>query len=127
MRDIENRKDIENLVDNFYKLVIKDELIGSFFTKVVVLDWEKHIPVMYNFWETIVLGNITYKGNPMLKHISLSQKKAIKEEHFDRWLKLWESTLSQYFQGPKANEALNRAQQIAELMKFKIKQHAQSS
>ncbi len=73
MKDIQERKDIELLVDEFYKKVLKDDVIGHFFTEVVQLDWEKHIPIMYDFWETTLLGNIKYKGNPMVKHIELSK------------------------------------------------------
>lgn len=122
MKDIENRKDIETLIDNFYKKVIKDEKIGEFFTKVVVLDWEKHIPVMYNFWESILLGAASYKGNPMTKHIDLNAKKALKKDHFDKWLMLWEQTIEEHFEGNKAQEAIQRAQQIAQLMQHKIKE-----
>ncbi|MEQ6168924.1 group III truncated hemoglobin [Ekhidna sp. MALMAid0563] len=120
MPDITTRQDIELLVDKFYEQVIQDDIIGEFFTGVVKLDWEVHIPIMYNFWETILLDHIVYKGNPMLKHIQLSQKKALESKHFERWLELWEKTIRMSFQGPKAEEAISRAKQIASLMKFKV-------
>ncbi len=120
MNDIENRRDIEFLVDEFYKLVVKDDLIGFFFTDIIPLDFKKHLPVMYDFWETTLLGNRRYQGNPMIKHIRLNQKATMRVEHFDRWLSLWEATLTENFHGPRAQEALYRAKQIAELMKFKI-------
>lgn len=122
MKDIQNRKDIELLVDAFYKRIIVDDVIGFFFTKVIELDWDKHIPIMYDFWETILLGNIKYKGNPMLKHIDLNKKAALKPEHFARWLELWQITLSENFSGKNADEALNRAKQIGALMEFKVGQ-----
>ena len=123
MKDIENREDVEFLVDQFYKRVIVDEVIGHFFTKVVQIDWQKHIPVMYDFWETTLLGKIKYKGNPMVKHIELSEKVPLGAVHFDRWLALWKTTISESFEGKKANEAIQRATQIGGLMKFKIGQH----
>ncbi len=88
LKDIQNRSDIEFLIDEFYKQVIHDDLIGHFFTKVIQLDWAKHIPIMYDFWETILLGNMKYKGNPMVKHLELSKKEALKPKHFERWLAL---------------------------------------
>ncbi|WP_424964213.1 group III truncated hemoglobin [Ekhidna sp.] len=120
MSDITNRKDIELLVDAFYEQVIVDESIGEFFTEVVKLDWEVHIPIMYNFWETILLDNMVYKGNPMLKHIQLSQKRMLEPHHFERWLELWEATIKNHFEGLKAEEAISRAKQIASLMKYKV-------
>lgn len=124
MKDIENRKDVEFLVDEFYKQVVKDERIGLFFTNVVALDFEKHMPVMYDFWETTLLGNMVYKGNPMSKHLELNKKEPITSKHFERWLQLWEETLTAHFMGPIAQDALKRAQQIAGLMLFKIQQQS---
>lgn len=126
MRDIQNRDDIEFLIDEFYKKLIVDEVIGFFFTEVVQLDWEKHIPVMYDFWESILLGNSTYHGNPMLKHIELNKKEPMTTAHFERWLSYWESTIMENFEGTKAQEAVSRARQIGELMKSKIGQHKAS-
>ena len=120
MPDIKKRADIELLVDAFYEQVIEDKIIGQFFTEVVKLDWEVHIPIMYNFWETILLDNMVYKGNPILKHIQLSQKRMLEPHHFERWLELWEKTTQTHFEGPKAEEAISRAKQIASLMKYKV-------
>lgn len=120
MKDIENKKDIEFLVDEFYKQVVKDNVIGFFFTKVIKLDWDNHMPIMYSFWETLILGNGDYKGNPMLKHISLNRKEKMLPKHFDKWLELWKSTLEANFKGENAAKALEKAKQIGGLMKFKV-------
>jgi hemoglobin len=122
LKEIQTREDVELLIDEFYKLATKDELIGYFFTEVVKLEWEKHIPVMYDFWETILLDNIKYKGNPMLKHIEMSKKESMKPEHFERWLSLWEFTVQENFNGRKAEEAISRAKQIGGLMQLKVSQ-----
>ena len=124
MKDIENSQDIKLLVDEFYKEVVHDKLIGHFFTKVISLDLEIHLPVMYDFWETTLLWNIKYKGNPMVKHIELSRKESLKPEHFERWLSLWTTAVTENFEGTKADEAIQRAKLIAELMKFKVQQHS---
>ena len=121
MNDIQNRTDIEFLIDTFYKKAVTDDVIGFFFTEVVVLQWEVHIPIMCDFWESVLFGQAKYKGNPMLKHIELSRKHALKSEHFKQWLLLWEATVKENFNGERANEAISRANQIGELMQFKIK------
>lgn len=122
MQDIASRNDVEYLVNNFYKKVLKDDVIGYLFTDVVQLDWEKHMPIMYDFWESILLGKSNYKGNAMLKHIDLNKKESLRPEHFERWLLLWEDTLNKNFSGKKADEALSRARQIAGLIQWKIEQ-----
>lgn len=118
--DIRTRSDIELLVDTFYKSVLKDELIGSFFTEVIALDFEKHMPTMYDFWEMAVLDKMVYKGNPMLKHISLDKLSPLDEEHFDRWISIFSQTLDQLFEGPNANKAKQKAQTMKSLMLHKI-------
>ena len=122
MKDIENRKDIELLINSFYELVIKDDQIGHFFNQVVDLDWDKHFPIMYDFWETTLLGSGGYSGNPMLKHIALNDKKRLEPKHFERWLELWKSTIVENFSGNTADKAIARASQIAGLMEYKVGQ-----
>ncbi|MCP3931891.1 MAG: group III truncated hemoglobin [Bacteroidetes bacterium] len=122
MKDIQNRKDIEFMVNAFYKQVIDDEVIGFIFTDVVRLDWQKHLPIMYDFWETILLDEMKYKGNPIVKHIELNRKESILPKHFERWMSLWETTIKSSFSGPRADEAIKRAKLMGELMKYKIEQ-----
>ena len=121
MKDITTRQDIIHLIDSFYTKVVKDDLIGSYFTEVVTLDFEKHLPVMYNFWESVLLGGTSYKGNPMIKHIQLHQKKALEEKHFNRWLTLWEQTINEHFTGSVADQAKHRAKSIKNIMMFKLR------
>jgi len=120
MQDIQNREDITLLVNEFYKKVIPDRLIGHFFTRVVHFSWESHIPIMINFWESVLFAEPSYKGNPMIKHLDLDALYPLDPLHFDRWLYLWQETVRQNFAGDKANEAIDRAQSIAKIMKAKI-------
>lgn len=126
MKEIEFREDVVHLVDAFYKQAVSDSVIGHFFTEVVQLDFAAHMPVMYDFWESTLLGNNVYKGNPMLKHIALSKKSPMTSVHFDRWLVLWVDTVNGLFQGQKAEEAKSKAQQIATLMQYKVAEHGNS-
>lgn len=119
MKDIESRKDIEQLVNEFYAKVLKDKKIGFFFNEIAHIDWGKHFPIMYDFWETILFDTMKYKGNPMTKHIVLSKKEPMTSEHFERWLLLWNQTVNENFTGDRASEAIKRAKMIADLMKYK--------
>lgn len=122
MNDITTETDIKLLVDEFYKKVIVDPSIGFIFTEVVQLSWEKHIPVMYSFWSTLLLGTNTYTGNPMVKHFELDKLVPLTKNHFDKWLELWEGTVEENFKGAKADEAKTRAKNIAGIMQFKIEE-----
>lgn len=123
MNDISTEADIKLLVDEFYKKVIVDPSIGFIFTDVVQLSWEKHIPVMYSFWSSLLLGANTYSGNVMFKHKELDKKILLHKKHFDKWLQLWEVTVNDNFKGKKADEAKTRAHHIAGIMQFKIEQN----
>lgn len=120
MKDIQHRDDIALLVNEFYKKVVPDKLIGHFFTRVVHFSWEEHIPIMISFWDSVLFATPGYKGNPMAKHIQLDTLYPLDPLHFDRWLYLWQQTVRELFAGDKANEAIDRAHSIARIMKIKI-------
>lgn len=121
-KDISNSEDITFLVHSFYDLVMKDELIGPFFTKVANVNWDDHLPHMIQFWETVLLGKATFEGWPMRTHLVLNQKEALKSEHFDRWMEIWYGIIDSNFEGDIATEAKNRAKIMRDLILFKIEQ-----
>ncbi len=123
MNDISKRADIELLVNSFYDKVKADETIGYIFTEIAAVNWTDHLPKMYRFWETVLLGAMSFKGNPMLTHIKLSKKTEMQQKHFDRWLKLWNETIDEHFKGEQAEEAKQRGKNIAGLILFKIQNH----
>ncbi|HET7896070.1 MAG TPA: group III truncated hemoglobin [Flavisolibacter sp.] len=118
MSDIENLENIKTLVDNFYFNVKNDELLSPVFASRIAEDaWPAHLQRMYAFWNAILFAEKGFEGNPMMKHLSLP----IGEEHFSRWLALFNETIDQHFSGPKADEARKRAASIAQIILFKIR------
>jgi hemoglobin len=71
--DIQNRADIELLVNTFYEKVRENKVLGYIFENVVQIDWENHLPRMYSFWASLLLSEHSFSGNPMQKHIELSK------------------------------------------------------
>ncbi len=120
MKKLESREDIEHLINSFYAKIIKDEMIGFFFTDVAGVDWDKHLPKMYAFWESVLFGQMTYKGNPMGAHFPINELQAMEQKHFDRWLYLWTATIEEHFKGENADTAIYKAENIARLMAFKM-------
>jgi hemoglobin len=112
-QDILSRKDLITLVDSFYEKVKSDSLLGPVFGHV---DWPKHLPVMYNFWCSMLLGEGSYTGNPLQNHLNL----AIERSHFDRWLTLFNETVDEHFAGDRADETKMRAQAIAGVFQHKM-------
>lgn len=120
--DIENREDIIQLVDAFYNKVLKNNTIGFIFNDIAKIDLEKHIPKMYDFWETTLFHKAVYKGNPMVIHTDLNKKSPLKKTHFDEWIKLFNDTVDELYHGEKAELAKTRALSIATVMQIKISQ-----
>ncbi len=118
--DINSRIDIEKMVLQFYEAVKADKTIGFIFTEVVHMNWEKHIPVIVDFWETILLDNPVYTKNAMEVHYDLNKKLPLQKEHFSSWVHLFTTTVDDLFEGKIAELAKTRAKSIAAVMLFKM-------
>lgn len=112
--------DIKLLVDTFYDKVKANSVIGHIFNDIAKVDWDHHLPKMYLFWAGLLLGERGFTGNPMQKHIELSKLTPMTEIQFSEWLILFKQTIDELFEGPKADEAKTRAENIAHLMLHKI-------
>jgi len=119
-KDILDREDIVLLVDTFYDRVKQDEVIGYIFKRIIGADWSHHLPIMYQFWETILLNKPGYSGNPIKKHIEVDKQEPLQAAHYDRWLTLWRETTDELFEGPNAEDVKNRAFLMMNLIKMKV-------
>lgn len=117
MKDIENRKDIEVIVNNFYEKVRNDDLIGYMFDRV---NWDEHLQTMYNFWDNVLFYTGNYSGNPMIKHQMAHQRYPMSKIHFERWIAIFYATVDQIFEGKNATLIKERAKNIATIMELKI-------
>ncbi|HEY1019144.1 MAG TPA: group III truncated hemoglobin [Sediminibacterium sp.] len=122
-RDIENRADIELLVNEFYRKVTEDDVIGFIFSDIVKMNWEKHLPIMYDFWDNALFFTGSYSGNPMNLHKHLHHIRPLDSKHFLRWVDLFLETVDDNFEGEKASLARQRAISIAAVMEEKILQY----
>ena len=119
-RDIESREDLETFLKAFYQKAFTDELIGHFFTQVVPLDLKTHIPIIANFWESVVFNTHGYRKNVMEVHQYIHHLSKIEKQHLDRWVKLFTGILDDFFEGPKSELMKQRAKSIATLMDIKL-------
>lgn len=123
--DIRNKKDIKLLVDTFYGKVQASPILGFIFNDIAHINWETHLPHMYNFWAGILFGENEFRGNPMYKHIMLSKKTQMSDIQFAEWLRLFCGTVDELFEGVKAEEAIVRSKMIAKTFLYRINQSAE--
>ncbi|GAB4053676.1 group III truncated hemoglobin [Spirosoma litoris] len=112
-RLLDSPEAVKLLVDSFYEKVQLDALLAPVFTDVAQVDWSKHLPKMYAFWESIILGNNAYDGHPFRPHLIVNQKHTLTIDHFERWLQLFSQTITENFTGETAEQVRQRATQIA--------------
>jgi hemoglobin len=118
--DIQSRLHIEQLVNAFYEKVKTDDVIGYIFNDVRKVNWETHLPVMYQFWDNAIFYSGGYFGNPLKSHQSLHSVAHLRTEHFQRWIQLFVQTVNELFKGERAEVAKQRAISIATVMEIKI-------
>jgi hemoglobin len=119
-KDIETKEDIKLLIDSFYKKVNADDTLNYIFTDIAKINWQKHLPIMYNFWENTLFYTGTYEGNPMELHKNLHHLTPLTAAHFKHWLAHFGNTVDELFEGTNANLAKQRAISIATVMQIKI-------
>ncbi len=115
-KEIETLDDVKLLVDEFYGLVQKDELIGPIFNKILDGRWPEHLEKMYRFWQTILLQEHTYRGYPFHPHAQLP----VAHHHFERWIELFFATLDKYFEGQNVYVAKRQADKMAQMFEMRI-------
>ncbi|WP_433503702.1 group III truncated hemoglobin [Pseudonocardia halophobica] len=111
--DIADRDDIADLVDEFYRRVFSDEVLGPIFVEVARVDLSAHLPVMCDFWSTVLLRDGTYHRNALRPHLDLYARCELTEAHFARWRALWTATVDQQHAGKRAELAKSQATRIA--------------
>ncbi|MEO6539566.1 MAG: group III truncated hemoglobin [Ferruginibacter sp.] len=126
-KDIVNRKDIELLVNGFYSKIKQDKEIGIIFTDIAHVNWEKHLPVMYDFFENMLFYTGSYTGNPMELHKHINRLFPLTAAHFEQWYQLFSSTVDELFSGKTADLVKQRVQSIAMVMQIKIANEPSSS
>lgn len=125
-QDIKTREDIARLVRLFYDRIRRDGVLGPIFT-TMVSDWDHHLEVLTNFWESQLFLKRSYYGNPLAIHQQVDEKMhhGITPEHFGLWLNLWFQTLDELFSGEMAAIAKNRAQKMSTMLYLKIFENRQ--
>ncbi|MEO6701756.1 MAG: group III truncated hemoglobin [Jatrophihabitantaceae bacterium] len=114
LTDLCDRDDVESLVRAVYGRALADPLLGPVFVDVARMDLDAHLPVMCDFWETVLFRAGTYRRNAFTVHVDLHRRAVLTAGHFQRWLTLWTQTVDVLYAGPVASHAKVQASRIAE-------------
>ncbi|MCO6466306.1 MAG: group III truncated hemoglobin [Bradyrhizobiaceae bacterium] len=115
--DIANRSDVRLLVETFYGHIRADEQLAPVFALRIQDDgWEPHLQKMTLFWSHLLLQEEGYSGHPLREHFGLP----VSRDHFSRWLHLWRESVNTLFAGPRATDALVKAQNIAAVFQSRL-------
>lgn len=112
-RDIADRADLTALVTDFYTRVFADTVLGPIFVDIAHMDLAAHLPIICDFWETVLFRSGAYGRNALRVHQALQAQVALTPSHFARWLALWTRTVDDRHAGPYAEHAKVQAERIA--------------
>ena len=118
--DIGSRADLKLLMETFYGKLLADASISYLFTDIAKIDLTKHLPVLVDFWESILFQADTYRKNAMKIHTDLHKQSPLQAQHFKTWLGYFHETVDELFEGEKAELVKQRATSIATVMQIKI-------
>lgn len=118
--DLRGRDDVSLLVTEFYRRAFADPVLGHIFVDIARMDLDHHLPIITDFWQTVLFRAGLYRRNALAMHLALNRRIPLTAEHFDRWLELWRGTVDENFAGEKAELAKLQAARIAGSMQRRL-------
>ena len=105
---------IRTQVHAFYGRVREDAVLGPIFNTAVE-DWDEHLDKLCAFWSSVLLMTGRFKGSPMAAH---ARHAAIRDEHFARWLDLFEATAAELLPPPAAALFVEKSRMIGRSLRL---------
>jgi len=118
--DLADRSDIVRLVDGFYERIRSDRKLAPVFDTIAQVDWETHLPKMYDFWDTVMFRSGTFRGDPIGAHKKLGPLTDMSMATFNHWLDLFRATVAELFFGEKAEHIVRCAEDMANVLFSKV-------
>ena len=104
---------IARLVHAFYGHARRDWLLGPVF-EAAIDDWEAHLDTLVRFWCSVLRRAGSYRGNPMSAHRPLG----LDDQHFARWLALWDRTAHDVLAPAQARHVFATAERIGRSLRI---------
>lgn len=105
---------IDGFVHAFYGRIRADEVLGPIFEARLAGRWDRHLAKMVDFWSSVALKSGRYAGRPHVAHQGLG----LEQEHFERWLALFEDTVHAACEDPASQFLIERAHRIADSLQI---------
>jgi hemoglobin len=118
--DLDSRAAVHDLVVEFYREVVFDDLLEPVFGEVAEVDWARHIPHLVDYWCRVLLGEPGYEGAILRAHAHVHSIEPLRIEHFDRWYALWEACVDRRWEGPVAERAKGHARRIGGVLSSRL-------
>ncbi|WP_025735647.1 group III truncated hemoglobin [Mycobacterium genavense] len=113
MNDLVDCADVEALLRRFYNRALTDDVLIEPFAELRSEGLDNHIPIMCDFWETVLFRAGRYRGSALTVHRVIHQRTPLSSKHFVRWLTIWRATVDEMYRGPAAERAKVQAARIA--------------
>ncbi len=120
MKDLENREDLELLMNTFYNKLLLDNTINYIFTDIAKINLEEHLPIITDFWNLSLFGKGDYKSNVLKIHLDLNKMANLTQNHFETWLKTFNSAVDENFLGENSEKIKTKALSISTVMQIKM-------
>ncbi|HEY0971026.1 MAG TPA: group III truncated hemoglobin [Gemmatimonadales bacterium] len=107
-------EDLHDLLVDFYDAVARDDLLAPYFAAV---DMSEHIPVIADFWSTLIFHSGRYQRNAFRPHLEMP---GLAPTHFSRWIATLERTVDERFAGPAAEAMKDYGHRVAYSMQLRL-------
>ncbi len=119
MTDIQNKADVELLVNTFYRYVHEDPLMAPVF-QMPAEQFERHLQRTYNFWDNWLFQTGSYQGGLMWAHIEKNMSYPLSTEMFEHWLAHWFRATDELFAGERADFVKSKALELGQIMNARL-------
>ena len=120
MTDLESRSDVHDLVVDFYREIVFDDLLAPVFEEVAEVDWAAHIPRLIDYWCRVLFGEPSETGAILGPHQHVHDLAPFRGELFDRWNRLWTEAIDRRWAGPNAERARTHAARISGVLSRRL-------
>lgn len=121
-KEILNVDKIHLLVDNFYDLLSKDQLLFPIFNEIIQDKWPELLNKACRFLQSVLLSVHSYMGSLFLPHTNVAGEK----NHFESCLALFNMTIDKNFKVEKAEKAKWRVAKMFNMSLYKIQYYINS-
>jgi hemoglobin len=118
--DLRYRTDVHDLVVEFYREIVLDDLLAPIFGEVAEVDWARHIPTLIDYWCRVLFGEASYTGTILGPHQAVNDLAPFSGELFGRWNALWTDAIDRRWAGPVAEQAKSHAARISSVLSRRL-------